>query len=213
MGLEIELAALLFLCALSTSIFDKFEVETAAWRKLLRWMLAAALTLGTAPFIGHWALAVLLGFAALGASAHFIWCKRNGIDPLSAEPRRRYYELRGWAWPDEREDGFFTGNGMVTRRWTTGLRADGVDAYEQFSREISLPMFQQFEGLVAVFMSRTDTNASVYTIWRDRRSVEHAEASALYRDTVKSIIAADVLTPPQSTTVEDLHLIWSRKPL
>jgi hypothetical protein len=60
MDLEIELAALLFLCAWSTSIFDKFEVETAAWRKLLRWMLAAVLTPGTAPFIGHWALAVLL---------------------------------------------------------------------------------------------------------------------------------------------------------
>lgn len=101
MDLEIELPALFLLCALSASVFDKFEVETAAWRKLLRWMLAAALTLGTAPFIGHLALAVLLGFAALGATAHFIWCQRNGIDPLSAEPRRRYYELRGWAWPSE----------------------------------------------------------------------------------------------------------------
>lgn len=101
MGLEIELAVLFVVCAVSASFFDKFEVETAAWRKLVRWLFAAALTLGAAPFIGHWALALLLGFAVLGATVHFAWCKRNRIDPFSATPRRRYYELRGWAWPEE----------------------------------------------------------------------------------------------------------------
>lgn len=101
MDLEIELAALFLLCAVSTSVFDKFEVETPAWRKALRWLFAGALTIGMTPVIGHWALAVLFGFAVLGAAVHFIWCARNGIHPFSAAPRRRYYELRGWPWPSE----------------------------------------------------------------------------------------------------------------
>lgn len=36
----------------------------------------------------------------LGLSLHFWWCSRNGIHPFRALPRRRYYELRGWQWPD-----------------------------------------------------------------------------------------------------------------
>jgi hypothetical protein len=33
-----------------------------------------------------------------GTTFHFIWCAKNGINPITAEPRRRYYELRGWVW-------------------------------------------------------------------------------------------------------------------
>jgi hypothetical protein len=50
--------------------------------------------------IGHWALLVPALGAAVGVSAHFAWCRRHGIDPVRATPRRRYYELRGWTWPD-----------------------------------------------------------------------------------------------------------------
>lgn len=99
-GIEAEFAALFLVTALGSSLFDKFEVETPAARKLLRWALAAAMTLGTYLWIGHWALAALAVFAMLGISAHVIWCRTNGIHPLTAEPRLRYYELRGWKWPD-----------------------------------------------------------------------------------------------------------------
>lgn len=99
-GIEAEFAALFVVAALGSSFFDKFETETPAVRKLLRWALAAALTLGTYAWIGHWALAVLAGFALLGTLAHVVWCRTNGIHPLTAEPRLRYYERRGWKWPD-----------------------------------------------------------------------------------------------------------------
>ena len=99
MGIEIELAALFVLSVVASSVFDKFEVETPAIRKLLRWLLAAAITLGSYPFIGHLSLALLGGFAAIGGVAHWTWCWMNNIHPLTAQPRRRYYELRGWHWP------------------------------------------------------------------------------------------------------------------
>jgi hypothetical protein len=100
-GIEAEFAALFAVAALGSSFFDKFETETPAARKLARWVLAAALTLGAYAWIGHWALAVLLGFALIGTVTHLIWCRMNAIQPLKAEPRRRYYELRGWKWPNE----------------------------------------------------------------------------------------------------------------
>lgn len=99
MNTQAEWAALFVLCALGTSLFDRFEIETPAWKKLCRWGLAAALTIGTTPFFGHGALIVLGVFAILGGSVHLWWCLRHGIHPLRATPRRRYYALRGWAWP------------------------------------------------------------------------------------------------------------------
>ncbi len=56
------------------------------------------LTLVLTRFIGHWAAVVPVGLGLLGLTFHFIWCKRNGIHPIRATPRRRYYELRGWEW-------------------------------------------------------------------------------------------------------------------
>ena len=98
--MAVELAVLLAVAILGSSIFAVFEVETPPWRKILKWGVVSALTLGLARNIGHWSLLVP-GIAALvGTTFHFIWCRRNGIDPLRATPRRRYYQLRGWAWPE-----------------------------------------------------------------------------------------------------------------
>lgn len=101
LGVELELGILFVLSVLASSIFDKFETETPAWRKLLRWAFAAALTLGAYGWIGHWSLALLAAFAGLGAAVHVWWCAKHGIDPLLARPRRNYYELRGWRWPPD----------------------------------------------------------------------------------------------------------------
>jgi hypothetical protein len=44
------------------------------------------------------AIAFPVAAGLAGATFHFTWCRRNGIHPLYATPRRRYYELRGWMW-------------------------------------------------------------------------------------------------------------------
>ncbi|HET6277666.1 MAG TPA: hypothetical protein VFG08_02685 [Candidatus Polarisedimenticolia bacterium] len=98
MGIELELLVLLVLQTVSTSLFDRFEVETPAWRKLLRWTIAIGGTVGLYRWVGHYALLFPAGLALLGAAAHCSWCRRHGIHPLAATPRRRYYELRGWDW-------------------------------------------------------------------------------------------------------------------
>ncbi len=99
MGIELELLVLLIIQTVSTSFFAVFEVETPAWRKLLKWTLVIGGTLGLYALVGHWALLWPLGLGALGGTAHVVYCRKHGIDLLHATPRRTYYALRGWTWP------------------------------------------------------------------------------------------------------------------
>ena len=96
----VELLVLLGLAVVGPGTFAVFEVETPAWRKVLKWSILSALTLLAARWIGHAAVWIPAVAAAAGLTFHVYWCRRHGIHPLRATPRRRYYELRGWAWPD-----------------------------------------------------------------------------------------------------------------
>ena len=77
-----------------------FEVETPRWRKLLKWLIVVAGTVGLYSLVEHVALVFPIGLAVLGSVVHLMWCRKQGIHPLYATPRRKYYELRGWAWPE-----------------------------------------------------------------------------------------------------------------
>jgi hypothetical protein len=41
-----------------------------------------------------WTFVWILGLPVIGAVFHLIWCRRHGINPLTAEPRDRYEQLR-----------------------------------------------------------------------------------------------------------------------
>ena len=98
MGIELELGVLLGMFIFGTAIFAPFEVGTLAWKKILKGSFVIGLTLTLHTVIGHWAVVVPFGLGGLGVVFHFVWCKKNGIDPVQATPRRRYYQLRGWEW-------------------------------------------------------------------------------------------------------------------
>ena len=98
MGIELELGVLLGLLLFGSQVFAPFEIETPAWRKILKWSIVIGLTLALYGPLGHWASVVPLGLGGLGFAVHMVWCRKNRIHWLRATPRRRYYELRGWAW-------------------------------------------------------------------------------------------------------------------
>lgn len=98
--MELELVVLLAIAIVGPSTFAVFEVETPAWRKILKWTFISGATLLLAHRVGHIALVLPVGLAVMGISFHWYWCGRNGIHPLRATPRRRYYELRGWRWEE-----------------------------------------------------------------------------------------------------------------
>lgn len=98
LGVELELAVLLIIQLVFISAFAKFEIETPLWKKLIKWLIIDGITLGLYFIIGHWASLFPIISLIPGTIYHFIWCKKNGIDPLRATPRKKYYELRNWKW-------------------------------------------------------------------------------------------------------------------
>lgn len=100
MGIELELGALLAFAIIGQSSFARFEIETPALRKILKWFGLSAATLVLFRYVGHWAVLLPCALGLAGATIHFVWCRRNGIDPWRATPSRRYYALRGWTWPE-----------------------------------------------------------------------------------------------------------------
>jgi hypothetical protein len=96
--MQLELSVLLVLAIVGPGTFAAFEVETPAWRKILKWTMISGLTLGLATRVGHWSLLLPVGASIAGLAFHWSWCRRNGIDPIRATPRRRYYALRRWKW-------------------------------------------------------------------------------------------------------------------
>ena len=98
MGIELELFVLLVVAIVGQSTFARFEIETPAIRKILKWFIVVGITLLIYRFAGHWALLFPIGSGPPGTVFHFVWCRRNGIDPIRAVPARRYYALRGWTW-------------------------------------------------------------------------------------------------------------------
>lgn len=97
MGMAVELAVLLSI-AIGQSIFAVFEIETPASRKIPKWGMVAGVTIGLSQLVGHWAVLVPIPGGVTGVIGHTVWCRRHGIDPLRASPRKRYYELRGGTW-------------------------------------------------------------------------------------------------------------------
>ena len=98
MGIELEWFCLFMANVLGTSIFTRFEVETFWWRLTRKWLVLAGLTYLVYRLAGHWALLVILISAVGGFSFHLWWCRKKGIHPIRATPRRKYYDLRGWEW-------------------------------------------------------------------------------------------------------------------
>ena len=72
-----------------------FEVETPPARKILKSGIVAAVTLGLSQLIGHWAVLVPTLGGVAGVIGHTVWCRRHGIDPLRATPRRKILRAAG----------------------------------------------------------------------------------------------------------------------
>jgi hypothetical protein len=100
MDVKLELIVLLIIQLIGSSVFARFEVETPALRKIIKWLFMDSATIGLYYLIGHWSLILPAIMLLLGTTFHIIWCRKNGIDPLKATPRKKYYQLRGWRWEE-----------------------------------------------------------------------------------------------------------------
>jgi hypothetical protein len=99
-GIELELMTLLIMQTVFISAFAKFEIETPLLKKLLKWFFIDAITIGLYFWINHWAILLPIIGLILGTIYHFYWCRKNGIHPFRATPKKKYYALRKWKWEE-----------------------------------------------------------------------------------------------------------------
>ena len=96
MAVELFIAAALI--AFAQADFGQFEERTPVGRRLLKVAVALSLVAGWSALFGRivalWAFGA---WATIGLTVHFWWTRRHGINPWTAQPRDRYYELRGWS--------------------------------------------------------------------------------------------------------------------
>jgi hypothetical protein len=69
----------------------------------------------------------------------------------------------------------------VVRIWTTGLDESRERDYEEFARNISLPMFRRHDGFLGVLFAGVGEQRTVITLWRDRAAAAALNTSADYR--------------------------------
>jgi hypothetical protein len=100
MGIELELTILLIIQTTFISAFARFEIETPLFRKLVKWFIIDGITIGLYFAVGHWAVILPTLGLVPGIVYHFNWCKKNGINPFKATPKKKYYELRKWNWEE-----------------------------------------------------------------------------------------------------------------
>jgi len=83
------------LIAVLTTGFGHFETVRPWWTRLARWLASLAITGLLGVTAGRpWTFLWIIGLPILGAVFHVAWCHRHGINPLTAEPRDRYEQLR-----------------------------------------------------------------------------------------------------------------------
>ena len=85
---------------LGNIVFWRFDPRQPWWRRLLKVVVALAVTALLSHYFG-WT-GVLMWFGALLVPLvyiHAIWLPRHGINGWTAEPREKYHQLRGWPPP------------------------------------------------------------------------------------------------------------------
>ncbi len=77
--------------------FGQFEERTSKLRKLTKVAFLLGITALLSSTVGRpWSLLWVVGMFSIGMTFHVWWTIKHGINPWTAEPREKYYALRGW---------------------------------------------------------------------------------------------------------------------
>jgi hypothetical protein len=99
-----EVAVMGVLIAIGNILLGHFEAGKAKWQRVGKVFLGCGLAVLVSATAGRtWFFAFLCALAVAVLVVHAWWLPRKGINGWTAEPRERYYRLRGWKWPPARE--------------------------------------------------------------------------------------------------------------
>ena len=92
-----ELAVIFGISALGGIFFGHFEERTPRWRKVLKLILIGGASVMVSATAGRtWFFVLLAVICVLVVIVHAWWLPKKGINGWTAEPKDKYYALRGW---------------------------------------------------------------------------------------------------------------------
>lgn len=96
-SLWFEIALISSIFALGNIFFGHFEERTPKWRKVLKFALFVLIAIGISTLFGRiWTFAFLGVLSLLVLYVHGVVLPRKGINGWTAEPKDKYYAMRGW---------------------------------------------------------------------------------------------------------------------
>jgi hypothetical protein len=94
------------ICAITTAgniVMGHWEEQLPKWRRLSKVALLCLFSVWLSTTFGRpWFFAMLGLVSVVVTVIHAWWLPRQGINGWTAEPREKYYALRGWKWPPDR---------------------------------------------------------------------------------------------------------------
>lgn len=94
---------------------------------------------------------------------------------------------------------------MIARTWIVDVDPAGLETYETFAREVSVPMFKQQAGFCGVLMMRDGATCQVVSLWSDREAVAALDTSSSYRATVAAIEVLGILSHARPVELFEVH--------
>jgi hypothetical protein len=96
-SLWFETAVITSIFAIGQIFFGHFELRTPKWKRVLKVPVFLVLACTLSTLFGRTWFFVLLGILfGLFLVIHAWWLPKNGINGLTANPKEKYYALRGW---------------------------------------------------------------------------------------------------------------------
>ena len=96
-SLWFEVAVVSIIFALGNMIFGHFEERTSKLRKIGKYILTLVIVISLSIFVSRTVAMLTLGIFFLPVLyIHIIYLPRKGINGWTGEPKRKYYEFRGW---------------------------------------------------------------------------------------------------------------------
>ena len=96
-SLWFEVAIVSTITAFGSIFFGHFEEYTPRWRKVLKFLFFICIVTTLSATAGRaWAFGFLGVTLLFVFYIHAVWLPGKGINGWTAEPRDKYYELRGW---------------------------------------------------------------------------------------------------------------------
>jgi hypothetical protein len=91
------------LLAVGNVVFWRFDPRQPLWCRILKVVVTLASTAAVFRYLGTVGVIVWFAIVILPiVYIHGIWLARHGVNGWTAEPREKYYVLRGWPPPDAR---------------------------------------------------------------------------------------------------------------